>query len=298
VIIWSDKGGGGAQRRQSGKGKVARADTQGGGGFGDLTFRDKLNAEGPLVDVRFAPPAFGLKIATVTADGKAKVAECNNVLALQDWEPTDLDTAGRASERATAQAASESSPDGGNVAGVSAALDWIRTPIGGSLAGDDCGETLAVGGRGGKLSIWVRSAKNQRWTETTSVVAHPMSGGHGHAIKDVAWCPNLCRSYEIVATCGVGARLWKVEVSAADEGKRPSYGRVNESGVSVKISLLKDLVLATDQVGTVWRCSWNLTGTSLALCPEDCEVSVWRCDAALEWHQETAIAMSEGSGTS
>merc|ERR1740139_887214 len=100
-----------------------------------------LQGEGPIVDVRFAPASLGLKLAACTSDGKARLFECQNVLALADWLNEDIETI------ANASATNVTPSDVAGVTATSAALDWMSTPFGGGLLGDDRGETLAIGGR-------------------------------------------------------------------------------------------------------------------------------------------------------
>jgi len=238
--------------------------------------------EGPWVDVRFAPTPLGLKLAAVTADGKARVFECVNALDLRTWEQEDIETQ---TSRLTAASFQPIQP--GLAAAtvgdgcMSAALDWMCVPYGGSS--EERSEMIAVGGRGGRLSIW---AKSNRWKELASDVAHPRETG---GVKDVAWCPNLCRPYEIVATCGAGARLWRVDIPSMDETQGVTHARKDSGNLSCRLQLLMELMPATDKACPVWRCSWNLMGTTLALCPESGEVSIWKCNASLQWRRECEV---------
>jgi len=251
------------------------------GGDGSITLpswqrRAQLQGEGPFVDVRFAPPHLGLKLAACTAEGRVRVFECVNRLDLRSWDPEDLEAE-----------AHKAQPDASAVTGgpgefcASAALDWIRAPFGASL--DERGDVLAVGGSAGRLAIWGReSAGSGKWKEVVSAEAHPVQKG---GVKDVAWCPNLCRPYEIVATCGAGAKLWRLEFPSPDEGYgAPQPRRAPASGC--RLQLLTELVPADDEV---WRCSWNLSGTTLSLSPESGELSVWKAGSTLAWEKDCWI---------
>lgn len=225
-----------------------------------LPDRERLHCEGPVMDVQFAPSALGLKIASCTADGKVRIFECENALELKSWESEDLEPLPRHA----------SSVEVGN-----AALDWMPVLFGG---GFDQREALAVGGGSGRLAIWNKTKKLGQWSEVASVKAHPSEHG---GVKDVAWCPNLCRPYEIIATCGGGAALWRLEFDVGDGIQaRGAGGRDARGG---QLQLLKELYKGVDESCRTWRCTWNLTGTNLALCPEGGEVSVWKADAGLEW---------------
>eukprot|EP00933_Yihiella_yeosuensis_P075136 TRINITY_DN8433_c1_g2_i1.p1 TRINITY_DN8433_c1_g2~~TRINITY_DN8433_c1_g2_i1.p1 ORF type:complete len:376 (+),score=67.82 TRINITY_DN8433_c1_g2_i1:31-1158(+) len=247
--------------------------------------RERLSYEGPVVDVRFAPAPVGLKLAACTADGKARIYECVNALDLRTWESEELETL-------THKPPSSATPSiqANSSACSSACLDWMHVPFGGGGA-DELNEVIALAGRGGRLAIWTKE-KNERWRERASSEAHPVAAG---GIKDVAWCPNICRPYEVIATCGAGAALWRVDFSAQDERQRQGggYGRkeTGGSGLNCTLQLLKELIPSNSEVCPVWRCSWNLTGTTLALCPEGSEVSVWKADASQEWKPECEIEL-------
>lgn len=229
--------------------------------------RANLAFEGPVVDLRFAPITFGLKLAGCTADGKARVHECANTLDLRTWDHEDLEVVAHKLGNAS----------------TSAALDWMPAPFGGAAVNaEDRGEILAVGGRSGKLAIWGKD-KNGRWKELRSAEAQQAHRLDEGGIKDVAWCPNICRNYEIVATCGAGAKLWRITFKAQD------------GTPACDIALLLDLSpTASPPDGAahlMWRCSWNLMGTTLALCGEAGKVSVWKADASNQWREEVEVGL-------
>lgn len=268
VLLWSDRG----QR-------------SGGAGANGWPKVGTLQCEGPVVGVRFSPASIGLKVAACTVTGRSRIFECSNPsLDVQGtWEPEDLEP------QRPGAAAPEAA---GAPAQLGAALDWMPAPFGGGAAEDR--EALALAGSG-RLTIWVR--RGGRWTDVANEVLPPGDADGG--VKDVAWCPNLCRPYELVCTCGQGATLWRVELSLRDErGERGgSYGR-KDLGPPCHLQKLKELVPPGAELCPVWRCSWNLTGTSLALCPEGGEgaVSVWKADALIDdWRQELEIDVADGS---
>lgn len=244
------------------RGAARSAESQVSGNLPSWLRRAQLQFDGPVVDVRFAPSTFGLKLAACTSDGKARVYECVNALDLRSWEHEDLEVP------AHRQAAASSS----------AAIDWMPAPFGGSVAAnpDDRGEILAVGGRGGKLAIWGKD-KNSRWKELISAEAHQLPAG---GVKDLAWCPNLCRNYEVIATCGAGAKLWRVDIVRKDVTPICQLHAMKELAPSPA----EDIAAAM-----IWRCSWNLIGTTLALCGEGGQMSVWKVDASLEWREECDV---------
>merc|ERR1711957_586941 len=117
----------------------------------------------------------------------------------------------------------------------------------------------------------------------------------GGGIKDVAWCPNLCRPYELLVTCGAGASLWRLDFPSLSDDYRggPSAAagagsagyRGKQKNQHCQLQRLTELIPAAHDACPIWRCHWNLTGTTLALCPEAGEVSLWKTDASQEWRE-------------
>lgn len=268
--------------------------------------RAQLQHEGPVVDVKFGPSATGLKVAACTANGKTKLWECVNSQDLRQWDAEDLETlvsklstlsTGLAPPAGPAGAAGATAVGDGPTVTTSgcssASLDWMPVPFGGGKS--ERSEAIALGGPGGRLAIWA-TERNGRWREMASAEAHTISAG---GVKDVAWCPNLCRQYEIIATCGAGAKLWRVDFVGPSEerydgglaGLGGGYRR-KEHGNSCQLRVLRELVTPSEEICPVWRCSWSLTGTVLALSPEGAEVSLWKAGPNNEWRQECDIDLN------
>jgi len=189
-------------------------------------FQKTLGA--PVLDVRFASPALGIKFAAITAESQVSVFECTTPTTLQCWESQDVMIQGK---------------------GKPGAVDW--KPVMPLASKQDRLEVLAIG----LHDRLVIAAKGARWVEQAYQELKNDS-----AIQDVAWCPKTCRSYEMVATCGLGVQLWRL-----DQSKDRSPWR---------LELLQDLPLP-DNKALVWRCSWNAMGSTLAACPENSEVCLW-----------------------
>lgn len=254
--------------------------------------RAQIQGDGPVTDVRFAPAPLGLKLAACTADGRARIYYCGNAMNLRTWDSEELETVRMGINPSSSSFNTAMSVNSGPTACSSAALDWMPVPLGGGSAEQAC-EAIALAGRGGRLAIWGKETKEStsgKWKELASADAHPSAEG---GVKDVAWCPNMCRRYEIVATCGAGAALWRIEFAAQDERYSGLHARKQQQ-FTCHMELLKELMPPTYEANPVWRCSWNLTGTTLALCPEGTEVSVWKADASLEWRQECGIELGGG----
>lgn len=235
-----------------------------------------MTCEGPVVDVRFAPTAFGLKLACCTVEGKARVYSCTSMLDMKLWDFEDIEEKGLMKDQREAKTNYAELDAQGDAMEMSAALDWMPTPFGGPNE-QGRGETIAIA-RGKRLCIWTKDHKG-KWVYAAGD-DRPSSQRDG-GIKDVAWCPNMCRQSEIIATCGAGAKLWQLEMQEA------------VSRQQWRLQELKVLVPPDSPDCPVWRCSWNLTGTSLALCPEGYQMSVWKQDRNLVWQQETRLDIEE-----
>lgn len=205
-----------------------------------------------IVDVCFSPPVHGCKVAACSAQGDVRLFECMSSFDLRKWDHEDL----------------ESIAHPLSTGGAVATLDWRR----GASLHESENETLVIAGRTGQLAIWEKSGRRGRWAELASVDAHPEADG----VQDVAWCPNLWRSYEIIATCGAGAALWRADfTNVGSEVRR-----------LCQVQLLETLVSSTDDTCPVWRCSWNLTGTMLAISSDRQALSVWKSTASQSWKRD------------
>eukprot|EP00929_Paragymnodinium_shiwhaense_P029028 TRINITY_DN16733_c0_g1_i1.p1 TRINITY_DN16733_c0_g1~~TRINITY_DN16733_c0_g1_i1.p1 ORF type:complete len:399 (-),score=76.96 TRINITY_DN16733_c0_g1_i1:83-1279(-) len=235
----------------------------------------RLEGEGPLTDVKFAPAHLGLKLAACTSDGKVRLWECADLIKHAQWDAEDL---------------SHTYPIKGKQQGIgavgqpvqtedsmlyenmsTASLDWMPAPFGGSIHGDDKGDMFAVVGRLRRLSIWTKNQKTHKYAEVTY-----LDSAHSamlHCVKDVAWCPNLCRTHEIIAVAGQGACLFRLDFHQVE-----GQGKNLIPGIELKLSLLSSLL--DDPEVIVWRCSWNLVGTCLLLSTEGGKVSLWKATTA------------------
>mmetsp|Transcript_60133 Transcript_60133/g.127391 ORF Transcript_60133/g.127391 Transcript_60133/m.127391 type:complete len:522 (+) Transcript_60133:132-1697(+) len=250
--------------------------------------RQTLNCECPVVDVKFCPVAIGLKVACGLADGKVKIWNCQSKTNLKQWVCTaDLNPTPQLLR----------TKDKGRMGDIakctSAALDWM--PV--AYDRPDFTEVLALGGYAGCLHIWANTAEG--WKSQATMTAHPLDKG---GVKDVAWCPNLCRGFEIVATCGAGAKLWRVEFHMSGNDGIGGEDNIDwggplagykETHQPVTISPLQQLVTPENEICPIWRCSWSLSGTALAISPDGGEVSVWKAHTSSVWRQECNIDLAE-----
>lgn len=119
-----------------------------------------------------------------------------------------------------------------------------------SWCGAEDRERLAIACQSGQVKIF---EKLNRWSlvcERAVLQDAPL--------KDCAWAPNLCRDSEWLAVCGNSDT---VEILQFTIGRAGSLDRLHSISVGS---------------GPVWRVSWNLTGTVLAVAPEKGQAQIWR----------------------
>lgn len=140
---------------------------------------------------------------------------------------------------------------------------------------------LAVGSddpnrsNGGKVFIYEYSENSRRWTksETLPSVQDP--------VHDIAFAPNMGRSYHMLAIATKDVRVFTLKESSG----------VPSSGSRFEIELAAQF---EDHYCTVWRVSWNVTGTILASSGDDGCVRLWKANYKSLWK---CIAVLKGDGT-
>jgi WD40 repeat protein len=156
-----------------------------------------------------------------------------------------------------------------------------------------CSSVCKLSGLTCYLQIWGYSA-SRKWTPLWEFT------GHAGRVHDVAWAPNIGRSYHLIATAGADGKvgLWKINVDP-DEG---TAGRAPSSSViaagatwAVKpYSVLPTTavpVSAFDEHNNlpVWRVEFNVTGTVLASSADDGTLRLRRQNLSGAWETVASI---------
>ena len=213
-----------------------------------------------VVDIKFAPKHLGLKLATCSLSGKIRIYDAFDVMNLAYWTiGHDFDA---------------------NSGGKTHCLSWcpyrFKEPM------------MVVGCEDGKLRIWAQNQTHRKWqawaptniiipaSQNTAQIPGLSSPkgiqindsnaaqmlplfGHAQPVHDVAWAPNLGRSYDLIASASKDGtvRIWKistdnksVELMEADETHKHN--------------------------AEVWKVEWNLSGTVLASSGDDGTVRLWK----------------------
>ena len=173
--------------------------------------------------------------------------------------------------------------EGDEAAGV-ASLSWC--------AGRFEPAAMVVGYSSGRVSVYRYDDGRRAWSEAMRLPGHAANGPRG--VLDVAWAPNVGRSYHLIAPCG------KDNVLKVHRIKR-GRGNVKEQqgdGVGASSSLVYEGTEILDSTVQSWRCRWNVTGTVLASSGDGGVVRLWKCDFQGKWRCVSEILGDSTGGAS
>mmetsp|Transcript_29405 Transcript_29405/g.33778 ORF Transcript_29405/g.33778 Transcript_29405/m.33778 type:complete len:355 (+) Transcript_29405:101-1165(+) len=235
----------------------------GGGGandtnsiFGSQTPTTRWTEKARLADakkslscVKFAPRHLRLQLATASADGMVRIYEAVDVMNLNQW---------------LLKNSIEVAPDNSDM-GVRC-LDWCQ--------GRFEPPTLVAGDSSGNVNIYRYSDASRNWGLYLRLEGHvsPRKG-----VLDVAWSPDVGRSYHLISSCGRDGLL-KVHKLKKVNNSNDTGGNNSESR-SLEIESSQTLATRDE----VWRCSWNVTGTVLASSGDGGIVELWKSDFKGNW---------------
>lgn len=114
-----------------------------------------------------------------------------------------------------------------------------------------------------KVFIFEYSEYNRKWakTETLANVTDP--------VHDIAFAPNCGRSYHVLAVASKDVSIFNLKPIADPTGN-------NRLDVTVAAQF-------NDHYCTVWRVTWNVTGTMLASSGDDGYLRMWRMNYQKGW---------------
>ena len=134
-----------------------------------------------------------------------------------------------------------------------------------------------VVGYGKDCAIWQYGSKVPQW-QKIAVLPHP------DLVRDVAWAPQMGRTYHLIATAckDRGVRIFKVTFDATTnkfvvDDLNFDHGRQSHEG-------------------EVWRVSWNITGTVLASTGDDGKAKLWESDSKGTWKNTVMLSGRKQEG--
>eukprot|EP00574_Skeletonema_japonicum_P010678 CAMPEP_0201714662 /NCGR_PEP_ID=MMETSP0593-20130828/1044_1 /ASSEMBLY_ACC=CAM_ASM_000672 /TAXON_ID=267983 /ORGANISM="Skeletonema japonicum, Strain CCMP2506" /LENGTH=418 /DNA_ID=CAMNT_0048203957 /DNA_START=20 /DNA_END=1276 /DNA_ORIENTATION=- len=230
------------------------------------------DARRAVTTVQFAPRHLGLRLATGSADGVVRIYEALDTSNLNHWKLDGVIEAGVEDAVDTSEAVvvgRQSMTIGGENSsnenmGVSS-LSWCT--------GRFEPATLCVGCSSGRASVYRYDDGARSWVEAIRLPNHATANGVPRGVLDVAWAPNVGRSYHLIATCGKDHRLKVHRVKRGRGGKGGEGGAQAAASSSLVYEGTEDL-----DRSEVWRCQWNLTGTVLASSGDCGVVKLWKSD--------------------
>jgi len=206
--------------------------------------------------VAFAPHEFGLVAAAASSDGRVSVLTHNEDDTWGVEYVRDNNLGVNAVSWAPYAPYSESS---------SAAGEGVPSE---NPAAQQQQLTLVTGGCDNRIRFWTRSAETGEWEEEPS----PLGEGASHTdwVRDVAWAPAVAPGVDVVASCSEDRTV----IIWTRTGRR---GKTWEP-----------LLLHTFDA-PVWRLSWSVTGSILAVSSGDSNVTLWKAGLDGVWRQVSQV---------
>lgn len=209
-----------------------------------------------VTDVKFAPKHLGLQLATCSLDGIVRVYEAPDVMNLSQWSlQHEISTKLRCST-----------------------LSWNpsrRHPPMLAVGSNDANQSA-----GGKVQIYEFNDAIRKWNkvETIAMVTD--------AVHDIAFAPNLGRSYHLLAIATKTLKIISIEPLRRDATLSGQTG--------VTKFELRQVGDFNDHDSQVWRICWNVIGTVLVSSGDDSCVRLWKGNYLGNWK---CIATMKGDGT-
>ena len=232
------------------------------------------DARRPITALEFAPRHLGLRLATGSADGVVRVYEALDTMNLNHWkldgviEESPESAENHHGQHSSMGCGEERSGGSQENMGVSS-LSWCT--------GRFEPATLCVGFSSGRASVYRYDDGARSWVEAVRLPNHCTPNGVPRGVLDVAWAPNVGRSYHLIATCGKDNRL---KVHRIKRGRGKGEEQSASSGASPRLVYEGTVELDKSEV---WRCQWNLTGTVLASSGDCGVVKLWKSDFQGRW---------------
>ena len=197
-----------------------------------------LDSKGVVVDVKFAPPHLGLKLAVASKDGLVRIYEATDIMDLSNW-----------SRVAELFSKDDNDKEGTPLPGVSC-VAWKPSMV--ESAG------LVVGSaRGAK--VWEYSDAARTWQ-----VYHIL--GKPDEVIDVAWAPVLGKSYHLIAVAYAAGARYSLKVFSFPTITALSFiDNASDAAAEKKVTECSIL----ESSAKIVKVEFNVSGTLLACSDEN-----------------------------
>lgn len=268
AAIWEEVAGGSPQISSSDKKKALSANektlSSGGSAVGGhnnshnwVKRTSLVDSRTSVTDVKFAPRHLGLMLATCSADGIVRVYEATDIMNLSEWSlqheiPCKV---------------------------ALSCLSWNPSlarfhPPMLAIGSDDQSSS------GSKVFVYEYSESARRWLRIDAFTAMT------DLVHDIAFAPNLGRSYHVLAIASKELKMLAIKPLSGPHlttTQNSAVKRIDDSQSTVTKYDIRMAGQYNDHGSSVWRVSWNVTGTILASAGDDGQVKLWKSDYLDHW---------------
>uniref|UniRef100_A0A671SE14 Nucleoporin seh1-like n=1 Tax=Sinocyclocheilus anshuiensis TaxID=1608454 RepID=A0A671SE14_9TELE len=211
-----------------------------------------------VTDVKFAPKHMGLMLTTCSADGVVRIYEAPDVMNLSQWS-LQHEISSKLSCSCISWNPSSSRAHAPMIA----------------VGSDDSNVTY-----GGKVQIYEYNEVTRKYAKAETLMTVT------DAVHDIAFAPNLGRSFHVLAIATKDVRIFKLVPLRKDSS--------SSAPTKFEVQVLAQFDSHNSQV---WRVSWNITSTLLASSGDDGCVRLWKANYMDNW-KCTGILKGDGSPVS
>jgi len=227
--------------------------------------------ESSVNSIQFAPHQFGLVLAAASSDGKVSFLTHTR----DDSWKIEYITDNSLGVNALSFAPSGGTSDAGSEAGTAES-----SPNDDSNSNSNSSTSkmrIVTGGCDNRIRFWNRINSSQKW-EIDSAPIDTSVISHTDWVRDVAWAPSIMPDTNIVASCSEDRTviIWTQQL------------KKNIDNANVNNDQWKPFLLNTFQ-DPVWRVSWSITGSILAVSSGDNHVSLWKHALEGNWVQVSSV---------
>jgi len=133
---------------------------------------------------------------------------------------------------------------------------------------------LVTGGCDNRIRFWVKRHESDRWEQDNAILGKSLA--HTDWVRDVAWEPSVVPGSNSVASCSEdhSVIIWT------------QTGGLNATWEPMMLNKFDE---------PVWRLSWSVTGNILAVSSGDSTVTLWKQNLDKTWGQVSMVEDSKGT---